>query len=97
MDKRIITGAVLSAVLCIGIVGLLDLDSYTGMSLLQNSYCHCYGYLTDHAGNPIQTFSQNVRVNYADLSQEYCDNVCGEHFHRFAIVHGEPVGPSLNP
>ena len=93
MENKFVLGIALVAVLGIGIVGLLNLDSYTGMTLLENSYCHCYGYLTDHAGNPIETFSQNVRVPFQSLSEAQCNNVCSEHFHRNLVIQGMPVGP----
>jgi len=92
MENKLLMGIVVAGVLGIGVLGLLDLDSHTGMALLENSYCHCYGYLQDYAGNPIETFSQNVRVPFESLSEEQCKNVCSEHFHRSMVVHGNPVG-----
>ncbi|MBW3018699.1 hypothetical protein KY329_00745 [Candidatus Woesearchaeota archaeon] len=104
MKDKIIMFTALAAVLAIGFIGLVNVDSNTGASMVENRYCRCtylptYSYNVPSGGGfeglesqDVQPITKIIRVDDA-AQQANCYQFCGSYAHRgMQLRDAEPAG-----
>lgn len=82
MEEKTIVLVVLFAVVAIGIVGLVSLNSQSGATVLQRN-CMCSITMYGIYGDPIGTSNQIIRVQTADSwTDAACQNRCDQYYSR---------------
>jgi hypothetical protein len=98
MKDKIIAFTALAAVLAIGFIGLVNVDSNTGAAMLENRYCRCEYQPVQSANyvggafQDMEPISKIIRVRDA-MQQENCYTYCGSYAHRgLQLLSAEPAG-----